>query len=66
MTRGDGLGKARFEIRAGRRPLVLTDQLREAQLAAQAIASAGEAAEIVDRDTGQLIERYPPQKSRPD
>jgi hypothetical protein len=34
--------------------------LDEAQWAARAAARGGEGAKIVDRDTGEVIERYPP------
>jgi hypothetical protein len=53
-----------FVIRVKGRQLVRTSQLVEAQWAAQAAAQAGEGAEIVDGETGQVIERHPPQTGR--
>jgi hypothetical protein len=49
-----------FEIRVAGRRLVSTTQLDEARWAARAAARAGEGAKIVDRETGEVIERYPP------
>jgi hypothetical protein len=49
-----------FEIRVAGRRLVSTNQLDEARWAARAAARAGEGAKIVDRETGEVIERYPP------
>jgi hypothetical protein len=51
-------------IRVNGRQLVRTSQLAEAQWAARAAAQAGEGAEIVDGETGQVIERHPPQNTR--
>ena len=51
-------------IRVNGRQLVRTSQLVEAQWAARAAAQAGEGAEIVDGETGQVIERHPPQTTR--
>jgi hypothetical protein len=48
-----------FEVRVQGRRLVSTNQLGEAPLAARAAAKAGEGAEIVNRETGEVIERYP-------
>jgi citrate lyase beta subunit len=42
----------------GRR-LVTTDELAEARWILEAAAQAGEGAEIVDAETGQVIERHP-------
>jgi hypothetical protein len=58
-TAGDDIGRT-FEIRVNGRRLVRTNQLTEAQWAARAAAQAGKGAEIVDAETGRLIERYPP------
>jgi hypothetical protein len=48
-------------IRVNGRQLVRTSQLVEAQWAVRAAAQAGQGAEIVDDETGQVIERHPPQ-----
>ena len=58
-TADDDTGRT-FEIRVNGRRLVRTNQLTEAQWAARAAAQAGEGAEIVDAETGRLVERYPP------
>jgi hypothetical protein len=50
-----------FEIRVQGRRLVSTHLLVEAQWAVRATAQAGKGAEIVDRETGQVIERHSPQ-----
>ena len=60
-TGGDDTDRT-FEIRVNGRRLVRTNQLAEARWAARAAAQAGEGAEIVDAETGRLVERYPPPK----
>ena len=52
-----------FEIRVQGRRLVTTKRLDEAQWAARAAAQAGEGAKIVNRDTGEVIERLPPRRT---
>ena len=42
--------------------LVSTNELVDAQRAVRAAAQAGEGAEIVDRETGQVIERHAPRR----
>lgn len=49
-----------YEIHVKGRRLVSKYLLTEAQRAVRAAAQAGEGAEIVDRETGQVIERHPP------
>jgi hypothetical protein len=53
-----------FEIRVQGRRLVTTTLLEEARWAARAAAGAGEGAQIVNRDTGEVIERHPPRQTR--
>jgi hypothetical protein len=59
VWRDNGVGY--LAIRVNGRQLVRTSQLVEAQWAA---AQAGEGAEIVDGETGQVIEQHPPQTTR--
>jgi hypothetical protein len=47
-------------IRVNGRQLVRTSQLVEAQWAMRAAAQAGQGAEIVDDEMGQVIERHAP------
>ena len=57
MAAGRRFGRS---VRVEGRRLVSTTLLTEAQWAVRAAAQAGEGAEIVDRETGQVIERHPP------
>ena len=52
-----------FEIRVQGRRLVTTTLLEDAKWAARAAAQAGEGAKIVNRDTGEVIERHPPRQA---
>jgi hypothetical protein len=63
ISAGQGVTRTSV-IRVNGRQLVRTSQLVEAQWAARAVAQAGEGAEIVDDETGQVIERHPPQTTR--
>jgi len=56
--------KVVFEIRVQGRRLVTTTRLEEAKWAARVAAQAGEGAKIVNRDTGEVIERHPPHQTR--
>jgi hypothetical protein len=49
-----------YEIRVRGRRLVSTKVLEDAKWAARAAAQAGEGAKVVNRETGEVIERYPP------
>jgi hypothetical protein len=51
-----------FEVCVQGRRLISTNELVDAQWAARAAAQAGEGAEIVDRDTGQVVERHSPRR----
>jgi hypothetical protein len=51
-----------FEVCVQGRRLVSTNELVAAQWAVRAAAQAGEGAEIVDRETGQVIERHSPRR----
>jgi hypothetical protein len=52
-----------FEIRVAGRRLVTTPELAEARWILDAAAQAGEGAEIVDAETGQVIERHPAKRA---
>jgi hypothetical protein len=53
-----------FEIRVQGRRLVSTKLLEEAKWLARAAAEAGDEAEVVNRETGVVIERFPPSDAR--